>query len=52
MSIHCNLLPGEDDVDQTMMPPIEVAKEAKVQDEDVGDDRLGDEEWSIISAAR
>ena len=45
------MLPGEDDAEQTMTM-IEVAKEAKVQDADVGDDRLGDEEWNIISAAR
>lgn len=29
-----------------------MAKEVKVSSEDVGDDRLGDEEWNIISEAR
>lgn len=43
---------GEDDGTQMMLPPIDLAKEVKVSDEDAGDDRLGDEEWSIISAAR
>ncbi|CAH1788242.1 unnamed protein product [Owenia fusiformis] len=32
-------------------PPITVSKEAKVSDEEIGDDRLGDEEWNVISAA-
>ena len=27
-------------------------REAKVSDEDIGDDRLEDEEWSLISAVR
>ena len=43
---------GEEDETQTLLPPIDLAKEVKVSDEDAGDDRLGDEEWSIISAAR
>ena len=27
-------------------------REAKVSDEDIGDDRLEDEEWSLISSVR
>ena len=43
---------GEEDGAQLLLPPIDLAKEVKVSDEEVGDDRLGDEEWSIISAAK
>ena len=30
----------------------EVPKEVLVSNSDIGDDRLGDEEWSVISSAR
>ena len=50
----CSILyvAGIADSNLSALPPIPVSKEAKVQSEDIGDDRLGDEEWSVISTAR
>ncbi len=46
------LVSGMEEEPREVLPPFEVVKEAKVTDEDIGDDRLGDEEWNVISSAR
>ena len=42
--------PGMADMSLLFLP--EVPKEVLVSNSDIGDDRLGDEEWSVISSAR
>lgn len=51
------VLGAEADVDETdSLSLIALESMSKlapaVQDEDIGDDRIGDEEWSVISSAR
>ena len=43
---------GEEGQNEAALPPLEELKEVKVTGEDVGDDRLGDEEWNLISTAK
>lgn len=47
------ILPGEpSEEDAIAAEKIRVSKEALVSRENIADDTLGDEEWSVISASR